>query len=106
MSAVLPAPRDIDGIACAAGFVEFHPSGRLETATLARDTTVGSLALPAGTSIGLSEDGALQSIRAPVALTVAGTEYPAGVFLQLDATGRVVRYATIEIKVACPVPIR
>jgi hypothetical protein len=107
LSALLRAERVIDGIRCAAAHVGFYRSGRLETATLACHTTVGSLALPGGTTIGLSEDGRLDSVRAPVALTLAGIDYPAGAFLRLDASGHIVGYATIEVEaVACRIPSR
>jgi hypothetical protein len=107
LSRLLLTPRDIDGVPCAAERVSFHPSGRLESATLARDATVGSLALPRGTIIGLDEEGGLQSVFAPTMLAIGGTEYPAGAFLELDAGGRVTRFARIEVRAAsCPVPRR
>jgi hypothetical protein len=101
---VLKHEQTLDGLPCAAGPVEFHPSGRLATATLASDRTLGALSLPAGSTFSLDEGGVLTSARAPVPLTLAGKEYPAGAMLQLAPDGTVAGYATISVtSVACPV---
>ena len=63
----------ISGVPCdATPYAKIHPSGALESCPLARDTTIGSHALPKGTWVHLTPEGRLVRVWLPRDWTLQG----------------------------------
>lgn len=70
----LAQPAEIEGVPCAAWFVDFHENGRLDMATIAEACVVRGWPLAPNDTLHLRDDGALHAIHFDPPRSVAGRD--------------------------------